>query len=387
MQSTEPTTTLDTSIAFDGVDVFHLMAPLAEPRRNAFGEMSHRPALLVRLHDRRGQVGWGEGFCNWPVFGGYHRQRIVTDLLAPSLAGREFPSPQAMWQWLTDRFRPISLQANEPGPFEQTIAALDLAAWDMVARRAGLPLHALLSAASKEVPPGPVVPLKAYASALTGQTAPKLVPPLIDDGWEGFKIKVGFGHERDLRDVEALRHAIGSRTIMLDANQRWTLDQALSAAELLALVEPLFLEEPISADAPLCEWKELAEHSAIPLAAGENIRGIEPMLAAAGPLTWIQPDPIKWGGLSGVASIARNVSARGARFCPHYLGGGIGLLATAHLAMAFGSGWLELDVTENPLRDQLAGGGMGVEGGLVRLSDAPGIGVTPPDHVLERYAA
>ncbi len=386
MHSPEPITTLDTSIAFDRVDVFHLMAPLAEPRRNAFGEMSHRPALLVRLHDRRGETGWGEGFCNWPIFGGFHRQRIVTDLLAPSLAGREFPNPQAMWRWLTDRFRPISLQANEPGPFEQTIAALDLAAWDMVARRAGLPLHALLSAA-REASPGPDVPLKAYASALTGQTAPRLVPPLVDDGWEGFKIKVGFGHDRDMQDVEALRDAIGPRTMMLDANQRWTLVQALSASEVLAPADPLFLEEPLSADAPLSEWQELADRSAIPLAAGENIRGVEPMLAAAEPLTWVQPDPIKWGGLSGVASIGRGVSARGARFCPHYLGGGIGLLATAHLAKAFHSGWLELDVTENPLRDQLAGDAMRVEGGVVSLSDASGIGVTPPDHVLERFAA
>ena len=92
----------------------------------------------------------------------------------------------------------------------------------------------------------------------------------------------------------------------------------------------------------------------------------------------IQPDACKWGGITGCLAVARNALAAGRRYCPHYLGGGIGLLASAHLLAAVGGdGLLEVDINPNPLREGLAQTFPSLENGSFMLSDAPGLGVEP----------
>lgn len=370
---------MDLSFAPASVDVFHLSAKLARPRQNAFGEMDRRPCLLVRLSDDAGNEGWGECFANWPVFGAAHRKLILTNLLTPAIVARSFEAPRAMWHDLTARFRAIALQCNEPGPFEQCVAALDIAAWDLVARRADVPLHAALGEDRSTV-------TRPYASALTGATIGALVPRLLDQGWQGFKIKVGFDRETDVDAVQRLRAMVGPRTVMLDANQQWDVSAALSAARSLAPYDPLWLEEPLPADAPLADWMEVAEDSPISLAAGENVRGADAFARVLPALAWVQPDVIKWGGLSRMVELANKARGLGVGFAPHYLGGGIGLLATAHLARATGAEWLEVDVTENPLREALTGDGLSFDGGSVTLTDRPGLGASPATDILERFA-
>lgn len=372
----------DLSLRPAAVEAFELSAPLATPRRNAFGAMTRRPALLVRLADADGGRGWGEAFCNWPPFAARHRRRIVEELLRPRLAGAEFASPPALWEALTRAFRPMALQAGEPGPFEQAIAAIDIAAWDLVARRAGLPLHALLSSDGR---PAPV-----YASALTAETIDALVPPLADAGWRGFKLKVGLGRDADLAALERLRRLVGSdAAVMADANQRWGVREAAASGRALAAFDLSWLEEPIAADAPDRAWRALARAQPTPLAAGENLRGLRAFRASirSRALRVVQPDPIKWGGVSQMAAVAAAADGSGVAFCPHYLGGGVGLVATAHVATAMKAPWLEVDVTENPLREALAGRAFSVAEGRAVLSDAPGLGVDPEPEALRAFAA
>ena len=92
----------------------------------------------------------------------------------------------------------------------------------------------------------------------------------------------------------------------------------------------------------------------------------------------IQPDAAKWGGLTMAARVARQALKAGRRFCPHYLGAGIGLLASAHLLAAVGGdGMLEVDINPNPLRDSFCGPVRDVADGRVTLGDEPGLGIEP----------
>ena len=78
--------------------------------------------------------------------------------------------------------------------------------------------------------------------------------------------------------------------------------------------------------------------------------------------------------------VARRILEAGRRFCPHYLGGGIGLVASAHLlAAAGGDGLLEVDCNPNPLREGLAQPFPTLVDGHLILGDAPGLGMTPVD--------
>ena len=113
----------------------------------------------------------------------------------------------------------------------------------------------------------------------------------------------------------------------------------------------------------------------VPLAAGENIASRAGFEQALGDdvLRVVQPDIAKWGGLSVCSDIARDILKSGKIFCPHYLGGGIGLLASAHLlAGVGGDGLLEVDSNDNPLRDRFCGPVVDIRDGMVTLGDDAG---------------
>ena len=364
------------------IDCTVLEAPLRVPRRNAFGTMRSRPALLVRLRSADGAEGWGEAFCNWPPFAAGYRRRIVEELLAPLVVGRAHASPRALRLSLEAATRRLRLQCGDRGAFDQAIAGVEIAAWRAVEARTGRPLAVLLAP-----PGGAPAPVPVYASALTSETIDALVPPLVEAGWTGFKVKVGFGAAADSRALERLRTLVGpDARLMADANQRWDLPEAIDAVTRLVDHDVAWLEEPLPADAPSDDWARLAEASAVPLAAGENLAGRDALVGAfaGGALAVVQPDPIKWGGLSGSIEVVEAARGAGmtADWCPHYLGGGVGLGATAALACARGATWLEVDVTENPLRDGLCGA-LPIEGGAV-AADALGDG-GPDGEALALY--
>jgi D-galactarolactone cycloisomerase len=167
---------------------------------------------------------------------------------------------------------------------------------------------------------------------------------------------------------------------MVDANQGWDLPEARRAVPRLGALGLGFIEEPIPADRPAAEWAELAMLSPVPLAGGENVMGYESFAALIGNGHHgvVQPDMLKWGGVTGAYAVGRRAVAAGRSYCPHWLGTGIGLLAAGQvLAAAGGPGMLEHDVMENPLREALAQPFPRVRDGVFSLPDKPGLGVEP----------
>lgn len=351
--------------------------PIAQPVRTSFGVMRNRPAVFVRIEDVDGAFGWGEAFANWPAAGAEHRVNLLIDDVAHLVLGRGFADPPAMFHALSGETRIRALQCGEPGPFRQVIAALDIACWDMVARRQGLPLAALLSA-------GAPAAVSAYASGIHVDAASAEIDRARAAGFRVFKVKVGFDAAREPDRLRALAAGLAEgEHLLADANQAW--DRA-SAREFLDAVSDVglgWMEEPIPADAPDEDWQALAD-GPVRLAGGENLAGTAAYDAALrlGALGFLQPDVAKWGGVTGCLDVARKALAAGRTYCPHFLGGGIGLAASAHvLAAAGGPGLLEVDVNPNPLRDAFASGG-GFVDGRWRLGAGAGLGIVQlPDEV------
>lgn len=361
------------SFTVERVEVHVLRCPIATPVRTSFGTMHDRPAVLVSVTDSDGCTGWGEIWSNFPACGAEHRAALVSTVFAPMLTGTHVANPADVFRSLTERTAVLALQSGEPGPFAQAIAGLDLALWDLQARRAGLPLWNLLGGTSDRIP--------VYASGLNPVGSAQLVAQKLEKGYETFKLKIGFGIDRDVSNLKMLREIIGpTRRLMVDANQAWSLAQALEIAPLLSPFNLGWLEEPLRCDRPLSEWQVLAEKSPVPLAAGENIAGDEAFNAAIASRAFsvIQPDAAKWGGISGCLNVIRSIRAAGLTYCPHYLGAGVGLLASAHLLAATGGdGMLEIDSNPNPLRTLLHGPLDTLTHGHADLGHAPGIGVVP----------
>jgi D-galactarolactone cycloisomerase len=152
------------------------------------------------------------------------------------------------------------------------------------------------------------------------------------------------------------------------------------AGHRMADFDLLWLEEPLRADQPAERWQALARSQPLRLAGGENLAGLaqyRDFIAAEG-MSVIQPDLGKWGGVSGCLTVAQETVAAGKWYCPHWLGGGIGLMASMHLKTAIGGpGFVEIDANPNALRELLAVPSFVVRDGLVQLGDAPGLGVAP----------
>ena len=363
-----------TSFMLDAIEVSVYRAPIERPVQTAFGLMTDRPAVIVRAIDRDGVVGYGEVWCNFPQCGAEHRARLVTSAIAPLAVGREWTSPESLFHDLSSKLRLLALQSGEPGPIAQAIAGVDIAVWDIVAKKAGLPLWRLLGGKGESR-------LPAYASGINPDGTLDQARSARADGYRAFKLKVGFGRDRDLANLEALRDELGDDAeVMVDANQAWSLNEALAMSQLMAPFQPLWLEEPLPADSSIEDWKTLAAASSLPLAAGENLRGRAAFAEAiaSGAFAVIQPDLAKWGGLSAGLPLAQEIQGAGLRYCPHYLGGGIGLIASAHLlAAAGGDGLLEIDSNPNPLRQGLAQPYPELIDGHFQLSERPGMGVEP----------
>jgi L-alanine-DL-glutamate epimerase-like enolase superfamily enzyme len=361
------------SLKLARVEAFVCRAPIDTPVQTSFGIMSDRPAVFVRVTDTDGTLGWGEIWCNFPTVGAEHRARLVDSVFAPLLEGKTIASPESAFLDLTSQTDVLALQAAEPGPIAQCIAGIDIALWDLHARRLRQPLWRLLGGNSATVP--------VYASGLNPTAPEALAAEKLAEGYRAFKLKVGFGRERDRANLRALRGALGNLPLMVDANQAWDLDVAADMSASMEEFNPVWLEEPLRADRPWHEWQQLGKRTRIPLAAGENVAGFAAFDRAleSHALTVVQPDMAKWGGFTGCHVIARKILAHGLRYCPHYLGGGIGLLASAHLLAATGGdGMLEVDANPNPLRTLMSGPLSRVAEGTATLSEEPGLG-TPPD--------
>ncbi len=372
----------DTSFEIAAIEAFVFRAPADPPVRTSFGIMHSRPALLVRLIDTDGITGWGEVWCNFPSVGAEHRARLLTEILRHALCGCKWPSPQACFEALTAKMHILAIQSGEPGPLAQAIAGIDIAVWDILGKRSGQPLWKLLGGSDT---------VEVYASGINPDEPLRMVEEKAREGYTAFKLKVGFDDDRDVANVRSLRAALGNgATLMVDANQGWNMEQASAMIARLEPYDLTWIEEPVAADTPLAHWRLLAQRTSIKLAAGENLRGVTAFEAAGdeGGLRVIQPDLGKWGGFSGCLQVGRYAQQQGRWFCPHWLGGGIGLMASMHLKAALGgNGYVEVDSNPNPLREMLAEPGFTVNRGHVTLSGRPGLGVEPMLDQAAQYLA
>ncbi len=381
MAATLPETGPRTALNIKKIEAILLRAKIATPIVTSFGNIPERAVLLVRVEDKDGAYGWGEIFGNFPAHGAENRAHLVRDYLAPLVQSQSWESPLAAYEVLTRKTHIMALQGGEPGPFAQAIAGVDIALWDLVARRAGEPLWRLMGGTNDTV--------TTYGSGLNPTGFESIVDDKLASGYNAFKIKVGFGRETDFAALDLMRELIGhDRDLMVDVNQGWDVGTACANWLSYSEYNLKWIEEPIPADRPLNEWKQIAAVGGTPIASGENLLGDESYDAymTAKVLGVIQPDICKWGGFTKVVPLARRIVEAGLRYCPHFLAGPIGILASAHcLAAAGGSGVLEIDVNPNPLRELLTGGLPTITNGIMTLPDGAGLGIEPEPMALKEF--
>ena len=369
-----------TTITLATLEAFAFRVPIATPLKVSFGTFRDRPMVLIRVRDTDGAEGWGEVWCNWPSVGAEHRARLASDI-GERLIGRTFESPDQAFRTLTHELEVLVLQTGEIGPIAQAVAGIDIAIWDLAARKRGLPLYRMLGAAPRDSVP-------VYVTGINPDEPERYAVARYADGHRAFKLKTGFDHARDLRNLRAMREALGADVVLpCDANQALSLEAAIDFSRAAAPIDLQWLEEPIRVDAPQSQWQALADASPIPIAGGENLQGVQLDNAVSDRIYRVlQPDVTKWGGITEIRRVSRAAVAAGKRFCPHYFGGGVSILASLHLlAAAGGTGLLEYDCHPNAGRELIVGSLLPVRDGKVPVPDGPGLGAAPDMTALKRY--
>ena len=362
------------------LDVYVLEATIDKPVATSFGSIPARVSALLRIEDTDGHAGWGEIWGNFPSITCAYRARLACQVLPEPLLGAKVETPGAFCIRLADRLRVLAVQSAEPGPISTVLAATNQALWDLVARRKGLPLRRVLNENAAET-----VPL--YASGLNPTDSVEMTVRAREAGHRAFKLKIGFGDDVDRRNLHGLRLMLkeGER-LFVDANQRWSLGEAIAQITMLEEMEVDWWEEPMLAEASPGDWGVLRGSTMIPLAGGENLRDMGAFRTAFSYLEYVQPDIGKWGGVDGCLAIARSALAHDCTYCPHWLSGGVGLMHSAHvLAAAGGDGLLEMDANPNPLRSRIVDPVTGIFEGRFHMVDAPGIGIESPVDNLSEF--
>jgi len=247
--------------------------------------------VTVRLHDAEGAVG--VGYTYTVGTGGAAVHALVARDLAPLLAGREAERIEEIWQamWWALHY------GGRGGAQMLAMSAVDIALWDLRARRQGVPLWRVLGGFDPRVPCyAGGIDLDLSVDALLRQTEENLKA-----GFRAIKMKVGRPSLRqDVERVRAMRAHLGAEfPLMVDANMRWSVDEAIRAARALREFDPVWLEEPTSPD-DVPGHVRIVRDGGVPIAAGENLHTLHEFrhLIAAGGVTFPEPDVTNCGGVT-----------------------------------------------------------------------------------------
>jgi len=367
------------------VQAFPTSFPIPPARRVTLGigTAVKRDAVVVRVRTEDGIVGWGEAH-----HGRAHTAvaKLIDTTLRQLILGMDANDVIGVW----DRMYRFQLASHGMGAGAcLAISGIDMALWDIRAKRVGLPLYALLGGARRGVP--------AYAGgvSLGYQPPAELVDearPLVEAGFTALKLRVGDAPAPDLERIRAIREAFGpALAILTDANIGYSVEDVRRVLPAMDALDVGWLEEPFPAH-DYRSYREARGFGRTPLAAGENhyLRFEFNRVIEDGAITILQPDLSKCGGITEALRIAALASSWKLPIHPHSSMTGINHAATIHFLCAIdNAGYFEGDVSKsNKFRDELVQNpGAADADGMVWPLEAPGLGVEVNEDFLSHHAA
>ena len=362
------------------VQTIRLRAPIPAEGQvfSRSGVRSTRSTTLVRVETDEGITGIGSASGNGELI-----EIIIAKVIKPLLVSMDPTDIDAIWD--KAYFRGGHKEFGTRGIGVVALSGVDIALWDILGKIRGLPLYQLLGGKRRDKVP-------VYATALYPEEPSQVARrarAFAERGFHGVKIKVGFDLDQDIRIVRAVREELGKNFIvMTDANQGYNVDVALKAADAFADCGAYWLEEPLFVE-DIEGHAILREKGRTPIAVGENLhmRYAFENFILRGAVDFIQPDVARAGGISEIKKIAALAARHKVPVSFHTWGDGVALAASVHLSAALeNSIVMELDYTDNPLREELLREPFKVQNGYLFPPERPGLGIELDPHAVERFA-
>lgn len=285
------------------VEAGHYRIPLETALSDStHGVMTAFEILIVRVRDRDGAEGTGYTYTCGRNGGAVHS--ILAREIPEIVVGRDGDHIEKLWHdvWWALHY------GGRGGPTVLALSAFDTALWDLKARRAGLPLWNLLGGHDRNVPCyAGGIDLELPIDDLIRQTEGNLAK-----GFRAIKMKVGRPRlSDDVSRVRAMREFLGDGfPLMVDANMKWTADEAIKRARGFQPFDLVWLEEPTIPD-DVAGHVRIVRDGGVPIATGENMRTLwefQTMIAAGG-VTYPEPDVTNCGGITSFMKIAHLAEA------------------------------------------------------------------------------
>lgn len=370
------------------IDVRLIRIPVKEPTRISTRLLDSRDYVVVALR-RDDEEKEGVGYTYAGTTGGTVVVQAIRELLQPVLLGRDADDIVAAWEVMYQ----ASLLLGRRGAVLRAMSAVDIALWDLAAKRADVPLAVLLGGGRGSVP--------GYASGgyykpETGSWTEAVVREIESNMSQGFtdhKIKVGgLPVDEDAKRVAAAVGAMGTGRLALDANNAYRsvaeATRALRAFERAAGDTGLWwFEEPLSPDDP-AGHAELRRRSETPIATGEIAASRHDFrdLLTMHSVDVLQPDAGVLGGVTEYMRVVRTAETFGVPVAPHWH-------ANLHVHLAAASTNCltveHFDLAKDIYNFETVvapGARVQVAGGRIEVPAGPGLGILWDESAMQRYS-
>jgi mandelate racemase len=353
-----------------GIKVRAVAAPMKRPLQTSIAAVSIAPLLLLDLETDTGVTGRSYLFA----LGKQHLAPIakLVEAMAEMVKGDEV-APLDLERKLRAKYALLGVH----NIVLFAMAGIDMAAWDALGQKLGLPLVRLLGAAPRPIP--------AYNSKGLGlQPLPALereAVELVEEGFRAVKLRLGRPDARDdLKALQAVKKRIGADvTLMVDFNQGLSVAEAIKRGRMIDDEGGVcWIEEPIRAD-DFSGCSEIRRQIHTPIQLGENFMGPEQMAQAlaAGAADYVMPDAERIGGVTGWMRAAALAQGAGIEMSSHLFPE-----VSCHLLAATPTcHWLEYVDWANPILAQP----VALKDGHVVIPETPGIGIAWDEQAVDRY--
>jgi L-alanine-DL-glutamate epimerase-like enolase superfamily enzyme len=286
--------------------------PVDPPRGDAIQQFDALELPIVEIADNADRQGIGFGYTIGT--GGTGILELLRAELLDWLIGQDARRIAFIHEHLNK-----SIHALTPGCISSTaLAAIDVALWDLAGKRTETPLHIVLGGAKDRV--------LIYNTHVGWLNRPleemvKLCKQVVKkDGFHALKLKVGKEDPYEDRErVARVREAVGPQTkLMIDANQSWTVDEAVRRLRLLEEYDLVWIEEPLLAT-DIQGFINLGKRTRIPRAGGESLYSPASFYdyVRQGALDILQPDVARVGGITNTMKVCQLAQAANLPVAPH----------------------------------------------------------------------
>tara|TARA_Y100000590_G_scaffold26647_1_gene29981 strand:+ start:319 stop:1491 length:1173 start_codon:yes stop_codon:yes gene_type:complete len=203
----------------------------------------YRTAHLVEIETDEGITGWGE--CFGPGNIALANKFIVEKVIQPIIKGENPTNKEYLWHKVYNLLR----DSGQKGMPIQALSGIDIALWDILSKKANLPLYQLLGGKCNNK-----IPVYGYGMMLQNKPVDQLIElfqkeakEIKEKNFKAMKMKIGIGPKNDLKLVKAVRDAVGPEyKLMVDANHAYNLNDALYVGRGLDDMNIYWFEEPVA---------------------------------------------------------------------------------------------------------------------------------------------